>query len=118
MQEKNFKFKKSFGMAISAMDDRTAGKFIKSICEYAFENKLPDSKDKTLRSAFALVRVAIDEEKKDKMYGKIGGLKSAEVKKQQKSVIDIMVGKTSVLDPVDILKTIVKDEPIKTKKQV
>ena len=118
MQEKSFKFKKSFGVAIEAMDDKTAGKFIKSLCEYAFENKAPTTKNKTLKSAFALVKASIDEENRDKMYGQIGGLKSAEIRKQQKYIIDISVEKTKVINPIDILKTVIKDGACPSKKQV
>ncbi len=116
MQEKSFKFKESFGAAISAMDDKTAGKFIKSVCDYVFDNKLPESNDSTLKSAFTLIRNTLDEERRDKMYGKIGGQKSAEMKKKQQSVIDIRVGKVSAENPMDMLKAVMGNDISKPKK--
>ena len=108
MQEKSFKFKESFGAAISAMDDKTAGRFVKSVCEYVFDNKLPESNDSTLKSAFTLIRNSLDQERRDKMYGKMGGQKSAELKKKQKTVIGIHVGNVGGKNPMDMLKAVME----------
>ena len=116
MKEKSFKFKESFGAAISAMDDKTAGRFIKSVCDYVFDNKLPESNDSTLKSAFTLIRNTLDEEKRDKMYGKIGGQKSAELKKKQQPIIGVQMGVVSAENPMDMLKAVMGNDVSKPKK--
>lgn len=109
MQEKSFKFRESFGVAINAMDDKTAGRFIKNICKYVFDNKHPESNDATLKSAFTLIKNTLDEEKEYKAYGKMGGQKSAEMRKKQNESIDIHVEKIGGENPYEMLKSMVEN---------
>lgn len=85
MKEKYFKVTESMSDAVMSMDDKTAGKFIKSVCDYAFKGKSYDGGDSILRSNFALVKRVLDGQAMDKMYGKMGAKKSMELRKQQQS---------------------------------
>lgn len=99
MKEKSFKFRESFGAAVKTMDDKTAGRFIKTVCDYVFEGKAPTNNDSTLKSSFTLVKAALDAEARDKAYGKLGGLKSAAMRKNPDAIIDIRVGQASTECP-------------------
>lgn len=81
MKEKTFKFRESYGKCIKAMDDKTAGRFAKCLCDYAFEGKLPDSNDMALKSSFTLVKTLLDNEKLDRENGRRGGQISAEMRR-------------------------------------
>ena len=109
MQEKSFKFRESFGVAINAMDDKTAGRFIKNICKYVFDNRIPESNDSTLKSSFTLIRNTLDEEREYKAYGKIGGQKSAEMRKREKPLIDIRVGEVDGENMVEVIKAVMEN---------
>ena len=91
MKEKSFKFRESFGAAVKAMDDKTAGQFIKQLCDYVFEGKAPVGHNSTLRSSFTLVKTVLDAEERDKAYGKMGGLKSAAMRNSPEAIIGIHV---------------------------
>lgn len=116
MQEKSFKFRESFGVAINAMDDKTAGKFIKSICKYVFEDKHPESNDAIIKSAFTLIKSTLDDEREYKAYGKMGGQKSAEMKKKQNEGMGIRVEKVAVETPYEMIKSMVEKSTNSPKK--
>lgn len=60
--EKEFKFKESFGDAIRVMDDETAGQFVKSLCDFAFNGNNYEGNDPTVKGCFALAKAALSEE--------------------------------------------------------
>jgi len=99
LKEKNFKFRESYGAAIKAMDDRTAGQFIKQLCDYVFEGKAPTCHNSTLRSTFTLVKTALDTDERDKAYGSIGGKKSAAMRTAPEAIIGIHVDKIEGKNP-------------------
>lgn len=113
MKEKSFKFRESFGAAIKAMDDKTAGQFIKQLCDYVFEGKAPVGHNSTLRSSFTLVKTALDAEERDKAYGKLGGMKSAAKRSSPEAIIGIHVEQPSKPKP-----SVVDDELLKAGTEV
>ncbi len=75
MKEKNFKFRESYAIAIKAMNDKEAGQFIKAICNYVFETKVPVTNNRSLKSNFNLAKITLDEEIRNVENGRMGGLK-------------------------------------------
>ena len=76
MKEKNFKVTETLFEVTKIMDDRTAGKFFKSICEYAFTGREYVGKNVTIKSNFTLVKQILDGQAKNVEYGKLGAQKS------------------------------------------
>ena len=85
MKEKYFKVNESIKSVIELMDDRTAGKFIKSVCNYAFYGDVYDGNNVTIKSNFALVKRILDGQARDRAYGLIGAEKSKEMRKQREA---------------------------------
>ena len=83
LKERHFKVNETMHEASKIMDDKTAGKFFKSICEYAFSGKEYAGNDVTIKSNFLLVKRILDGQAKDRAYGKIGAEKSKELRKQR-----------------------------------
>ena len=85
MKERNFKLSETVFEATKIMDDKTAGKFFKSICEYAFNGKVYDGNDVTIKTNFLLVKRILDGQARDKAYGKIGAERSMQLRKQKET---------------------------------
>lgn len=85
MKERHFKLTATMYDVIKMMDDKSAGKFIKSVCDYAFHGEIYDGNDVTLKSNFTLVKRIIDGQMMDKAYGKLGAQKSIELRKQRET---------------------------------
>jgi len=83
LKERHFKVNETMYEASKIMDDKTAGKFFKSICDYAFNGKVYAGTDVTIKSNFLLVKRTLDGQAKDRAYGKIGAEKSKELRKQR-----------------------------------
>lgn len=83
MKEKSFRFRESFGRAVRTMTDKQAGRFIKGLCDNVFDNKYFTTKDKSLKSAFILVKTALEAEERDRENGRKGGIASAEKRKTE-----------------------------------
>lgn len=81
MQEKHFKFRKSFYDVLRDMTDKQAGEFIKGICGYAFEGNVPQTKDDFIKGAYLFTLAALDAQKRDSVNGKKGGDIVAAMKK-------------------------------------
>jgi len=96
MKEKYFKVTKSIADSVQAMDDRTAGKFIKSVCDYAFEGKPYDGKDTVIKSNFILVKRVLDGQAQDIAYGKLGAKKRMEIRKNENESSGMCVGRVVV----------------------
>lgn len=106
MKEKSFRFRESFGTAIKAMNDKQAGKFVKALCDFAFEGKVIDSNDSTLKSSFSLVRTAIVADKRNQENGRLGGIISAENRRQMQDQIMIL---TQIIEDNCQMENVVKD---------
>ena len=90
MSERSFRFRESYGKAVKEMDDKRAGKFIKSLCAYAFEGKTLEDNDTLLKSNFHLVKMVMDAEARDRENGRKGGQATAENKKVQAAKVAII----------------------------
>ena len=71
---KHFCFKAAYARMIVALkDDVLAGKFVKAICTYMFENKEPTNLDAPIDSYFKLFRKSFDLSKNRSESGRKGG---------------------------------------------
>ena len=86
MKERNFKLTQTIYDVVKLMDDKTAGKFIKNVCDYAFHGEIYDGNDITLKSNFLLVKRIIDGQMMDRAYGKLGAQKSKELRQKRDSL--------------------------------
>lgn len=93
MKEKNFKVNETVFEATKIMDDKTAGRFFKAICDYAFNNKVYAGNDVVIKSNFLLVKRVLDGQAEDKANGKKGAEKSLEVrrKREEENAIKKMI---------------------------
>lgn len=81
MKEKSFRFRESFAKAVRTMTDKQAGRFIKGLSDNVFDNKYFTTNDKALKSAFILVKSALEADERDRENGRKGGIISAEKRK-------------------------------------
>ena len=73
-QMKHFCFKAAYARMIVALkDDVLAGKFVKAICTYMFENKEPINLDSPIENYFKLFRKSFDLSKNRSESGRKGG---------------------------------------------
>ena len=86
MKERNFKLTQTIYYVIKLMDDKSAGKFIKSVCDYAFHGKNYDGNDITLKSNFMLVKRIIDGQARDRANGMLGAQKLIELRRKRETV--------------------------------
>lgn len=87
MKEKSFKFRESYSLAVKAMNDKQAGKFLKGLCDYVFDGKVFESNDVALKSSFTLIRKVLEQEKIDKENGRRGGKLSQEMRRNEQEKI-------------------------------
>ena len=85
MKERNFKLTQTIYDVIKLMDDKTAGKFFKSVCDYAFNGKVYEGNDVTIKSNFTLVKQILDGQARDRAYGKLGAEKSKELRSKRQA---------------------------------
>ena len=116
MKEKSFRFRESFGKAIKAMNDKQAGKLLKGLCDYVFEGKSFDNGDITLKSSFALIKMTIDEERRDRENGSRGGKISAEMRKRSaQGILVVSSGSSSGNKTDEIINLVVSRTETKEK---
>lgn len=106
MKEKSFRFRESYSQAVKAMNDKQAGKFLKALCDYAFDGKILESNDSTLKSSFTLAKYSLDESKRNSENGRKGGIVCAEIRRKEQLETTIFGSKKGTLCPLDdIIKT-------------
>ena len=113
LKERHFKVNETMYAASKIMDDKTAGKFFKSICDYAFNGRVYVGTDVTIKSNFLLVKRILDGQAKDRAYGKIGAEKSKELRnqRQEEAVIkQMIVGATIVEGIGELLQKVDESE--------
>lgn len=106
MKEKNFKFKKSFGVLVGKMTNRQAGEFIKAVSGYVFDGKPMESKDEYLKGVFLYVQSVLDTAEQNRANGKIGGAIVAEKYKelrQRYATEEVSVSETNVVSQLIIV---------------
>ena len=84
MKEKYFKVTESIANSVQSMDDKTAGKFVKAVCDYAFKGKAYDCHDTVIKSNFILVKRVLDGQAEDIANGRLGAKKTNEGKQRAK----------------------------------
>lgn len=113
MKEKYFKFRESYSQAIQTMTDKEAGQFLKTICEYVFEDKKPKLIQRNLKSHFALAKIILDKEIKDIENGRIGGIESVKQRAKQKEDQSIIIEISDINCPNhELCKNIFSQEKI------
>ena len=106
MKEKNFKFKKSFGVLVKKMTNRQAGEFIKVVSGYVFDGKPMESKDEYLKGVFLYVQSVLDTAEQNRANGKIGGAIVAEKYKEMRGKVtteEVSVSETNVVSQLIIV---------------
>jgi len=106
MKEKNFKFKKSFGVLVKKMTNRQAGEFIKVVSGYVLDSKPMESKDEYLKGVFLYVQSVFDTAEQNRANGKIGGAIVAEKYKelrQRYATEEVSVSETNVVSQLIIV---------------
>lgn len=71
------------------MKNHQAGKLMKAVCNYVFEDKLPECNDRIVKSNFILMKQMLDNEERDRLNGQRGGQKSAELRQAKLGIVMI-----------------------------
>ena len=82
MKVNNFKVREIDGEVAKILTDKQAGELYKAICAYNSNNEEYRGKDATVKSVFALMKESFDKDKFFRETGKIGGVKSANLRRE------------------------------------
>ena len=82
MKVNNFKVREIDGEVAKILTDKQAGELYKAICAYNFNNEEYRGKDALVKSVFALMKEAFDKDKFFRETGKLGGVKSASLRRE------------------------------------
>lgn len=88
LRSKHFTFCDTYYKAMKLLNDRQCGVFVKAICEYMFNDIVPEFKDKSMQGYFNLCKRKMDLSKQRKTVGKVGGAVRKRKKKIQEVVIE------------------------------
>ena len=75
LQSRHFTFYATYYNAMKLLNVRKRGVFVKAVCAYMFEDKLPAFEDKTMQGYFNLCKRKMDVSKKRKASGRTGGMR-------------------------------------------
>lgn len=92
---KKLKFKKDYYDIIKDLTDKQAGEFIKGVCAYVYEGKPFLTKDEYLKGLFLYIKRELDVSEMNRINGKKGADKLAEIKRRNKS-IGVIIGSVVV----------------------
>lgn len=92
---KKLKFKKEYYDIIKDLTDKQAGEFIKGVCAYVYEGKPFLTKDEYLKGLFLYIKRELDVSEMNRINGKKGADKLAEIKRRNKS-IGVIIGSVVV----------------------
>ena len=92
---KKFKFKREYYDLMKELTDKQAGEFIKGVCAYVYEGKPLITKDEYLKGLFVYVKRELDVSEMNRVNGKKGADKLAEIKRRDKA-IGVIVGSVLV----------------------
>ena len=81
MKEKIFKVREIDGVVVKNMTDKQAGELYKAICAYNFNNEEYSGKDTLVKSVFELMKNSFDYDRFCRETGKVGGVKSQMIRK-------------------------------------
>ncbi|MBD5131762.1 MAG: hypothetical protein HDT28_04115 [Clostridiales bacterium] len=92
---KNIKIKREHYDIIKELTDKQAGEFVKGVCAYAFEGKPFITKDEYLKGLFMYAKRMLDISEMNRINGKKGADKLAEIKRKERAV-GVIIGSVMV----------------------
>ena len=87
--------KKHYDEILKELTDKQAGEFVKGVCAYVYEGKPFITKDEYLKGLFVYVKRELDVSEMNRVNGKKGADKLAEIKRRDKA-IGVIVGSVLV----------------------
>ena len=91
--------KKHYDEILKELTGKQAGEFVKGVCAYAFEGKPFITKDEYLKGLFMYAKRMLDISEMNRINGKKGADKLAEIKRRDKA-IGVIVGSVLVANAV------------------
>lgn len=82
MKMNNFKIREIDGEVAKILTDKQAGELYKAVCAYNFNNEEYKGKDMLVKSVFSLMKEAFDKDRFFRETGKLGGVKSANLRRE------------------------------------
>lgn len=92
---KQIKIKREHYDILKELTDKQAGEFVKGVCAYAFEGKPFITKDEYLRGLFLYAKRMLDISEMNRINGKKGADKLAEIKRKERAV-GVIIGSVMV----------------------
>lgn len=92
---KNIKIKREHYDIIKELTDKQAGEFVKGVCAYTFEGKPFITKDEYLKGLFMYAKRMLDISEMNRINGKKGADKLAEIKRKERAV-GVIIGSVMV----------------------
>jgi hypothetical protein len=92
---KNINIKREHYDMLKELTDKQAGEFVKGVCAYAFEGKPFITKDEYLRGLFLYAKRMLDISEMNRINGKKGADKLAEIKRKERAV-GVIIGSVMV----------------------
>ena len=87
--------KKHYDEILKELTDKQAGEFVKGVCAYAFEGKPFITKDEDLKGLFMYAKRMLDISEMNRVNGKKGADKLAEIKRRNKA-LGVIIGSVVV----------------------
>ncbi len=92
---KNINIKREHYDMLKELTDKQAGEFVKGVCAYAFEGKPFITKDEYLKGLFLYAKRMLDISEMNRINGKKGADKLAEIKRKERAV-GVIIGSVMV----------------------
>ena len=92
---KHIKIKREHYDILKELTDKQAGEFVKGVCAYAFEGKPFITKDEYLKGLFMYAKRMLDISEMNRINGKKGADKLAEIKRKERAV-GVIIGSVMV----------------------
>lgn len=92
---KQIKIKREHYDILKELTDKQAGEFVKGVCAYAFEGKPFITKDEYLKGLFMYAKRMLDISEMNRINGKKGADKLAEIKRKERAV-GVIIGSVMV----------------------
>lgn len=110
MKMNSFKVREIDGEVAKILTDKQAGELYKAICAYNFNNEEYRGKDSLVKSVFALMKESFDKDKFFRETGKLGGVKSASLKRENDNFAPCIAKAVIGGDIVsDVIQSIIDD---------
>lgn len=110
MKMNNFKIREIDGEVAKILTDKQAGELYKAICAYNFNNEEYKGKDMLVKSVFSLMKEAFDKDRFFRETGKLGGVKSANMRRENDNFLPCITKAVIGGDIVsDVIQSIIDD---------